>query len=271
MTDGIDDLRADDRLRAQLRAIEIGGPPLGVMHQRVLRLADERRRRRRLSWLAGALAVLALPAGAGTLGLASSDRSSGTRLEVNPPDSVDGTSRVDGAEDPANDASESADATTTTVAAGARPAAQRSASGTAAPAPSTTMPSGPQAGAPVAPPGPGPSSSSSAGEPGTADEGCVVEGYDDRSVYLPNGGVGAGPPPSCSYVATRAAGYIGRGKWILEIERDGFRRVLSADNAEPCAAVGVVRAGDKVKATVRDGVESSAAPGSLRVGPSWQC
>ncbi|HVF33004.1 MAG TPA: hypothetical protein VM933_08205, partial [Acidimicrobiales bacterium] len=106
----------------------------------------------------------------------------------------------------------------------------------------------------------------------TEEEGCDVQGYDDRSVYLPNGGAGAGAPPSCVYEATRPGGYVAQGSWIIEIERGGFRRTLSAQAGDrACGEVGVIRPGDVVRATVRGGVESSGDPGSVRVGTRWSC
>ena len=278
MTGDAFDVALDDRLRNELRAVEVGGPPLGVVHQRVLRIAEDRRRRRLVRWVAGAVALIAIPAGATTVNLLPAGRSAGSRLEASQPTQAVAPD-VDGVESPPVPG---ADATPTTAArsgelsaATRRPEAAAPAAATSA-SPGSAAHDGGQSGstsyaAPAQTPTADDPTAASGGEDAPTTEGCDVQGYDDKSVYVPGGGAGAGSPPSCSYVASRAGGYVGTGNWILEIERNGYVRTLRAESSPRCGAVGIVQPGDRVKATVRGGVESATEPGSLRVGPDQGC
>lgn len=245
-------------LRSELAHLDQPGPSAAEMRARVdRRAAVVRTRRRALSAIGVALVVTGVGlatvlAGDGT----SSHDSLRTRVaeqsEAEP--GITTTTRVAGSgdrldptterplADTAPDTRESGAVPTTTPTPDAAPDDQ-------APAPG---------GAPSSPP---------------AAEGCRAEGY-EYGVYDGNGGFGTGGYPTCTYVATRAAGYRTHGtKWRIEIRRGGrfvdARRGGTDD--PPCAPLGTIEPGDEVQVWVQAGAETAADPEWIEAGPDAHC
>lgn len=220
---------------------------------RLAALAANRRRRRRLVACCGA-AVAAL--GIGVPGATSvlAPASDGVRVEIVAPEPGDAP--------PTTVTREEQAAITAAPVPSARPADGSEASVERAPEQD-------QRAATAPPPETAPAQDAAATPSGTSTpEGCRLpepKGQDRDNA-------------SCSYVAQRAGGYAGSGSWSLVIVRGGQELRYSSVDSPPCAAVGLIQPGDRVRAdlgagagTVDGGLYVVPAEASLEVGPSSHC
>jgi hypothetical protein len=204
---------------------------------RVVAEATRRRRLRRLRLWFGA-GVVALGVGSGAAGvLAPADHPAQVETLPGPPTQIDDTTGAIGH-----------DVGTTTslpapIADGADP---REARATSAPPTATA-------------------------EEQTASEGCVAEGTTEGVGLGHNGGLYAQEQPRCRYEATQAAGYEGRGSWVLEIRRGTEDIAYRGGESPDCMPVGVVQPGDVVTVWTDAGTEAATDPPYIRVGPSEGC